>query len=533
MKTFCYLLFCAVSLACGYHLFGQLAGVMRNGQAGIIGAAEERAEGVESPRENSPDALTISDITSDREKIEQENVVHVAANNSSDTPDAGSLLARVDKILQQRPAEEKQAQPSGSSQNADVGMQGRIALPVPSVPIRHQARQHDEMITPGNFEYLGGFRPPHQQTNGSTFAYGGWALAYRPDGDAGGPDDGFPGSLYIVGHREHQMVAEISIPCPVITQNRTLDELSTASVLQSFSDVTGGLLKRWNAVSETPFHIGGLIVAGDRLHWTVHKYYNVDGNDFSSHGTTSLDFSRTHADGPWHLGPANSGISEWHSYKHAGYIFEIPRKEAESWFGGFNLISGLQISTGLQYSSQGPSMFAYRLPPAGTPAETSVSAIPLVWYSEQVPLARHNPADRWTGGAWLTLGNKQAVVIAGRKGLGPIYYGVARPGDCSQDKGYHGSPYETQMLFYSPASLIRAAHGQLSAHALEPWLRWDGEFDGGGPGQYFFRTCSQSVGGMAYDRKSNILYLVQVNAGFTTDNEFEPLPVIHAFRIVE
>jgi hypothetical protein len=402
-----------------------------------------------------------------------------------------------------------------------------------SKPVRHSARQHPEMITPGNFEYLGAIRMPHLRVNGSTFAYGGWALAWRPDGDPNGPKDGLPGSLFITGHQSDQLVAEVSIPRPVVNPLQKMDELPAAEVLQPFGDVTSGILAEMNVGSATPFQIGGMLVIGDRIHWTIHKYYNVDGRDFPSHGISRTDLAVPMAEGPWHLGPQGTGSPEWHSYKHAGYIFEIPEEPAEQWFGGNRLISGLQISTGLQFSSLGPAMFAYRLPADGTPGETSLNAVPLVWYSEEVPLRGHHPADRWIGAAWLTLGSKSAVFVVGRKALGEFYYGEARPGDCTQDKGYHGPPYEAEALFYSPASLIQAAHGRLSPNSVQPWLRWDHQFDGGSLSRYLFSTCGQELGGLAYDRERNLIYLVQISAGYTSDNEFEPLPIIHVFHLTE
>ena len=410
-----------------------------------------------------------------------------------------------------------------------------IGLPASpaSASIRHPGELHPEMITPANFQYQGAFRLPHLEQNGTMFSYGGWALAWNPRGDVAGKADGYPGSLFITGHVEQQMVAEISIPAPRITHADSLDELPVATVIQPFADCTGGIIAQMNQTSNTPFQIGGLLVKNNLLHWTMYKYYNVDGVDFSSHGTCSLDLSAPVVDGPWHLGPINSGSPEWHSYKHAGYIFDVPAYTAEHWLNGFDLISGLQISTGLQRSSQGPAFFAYQLPPAGTPPETSLTARPLTWYSEQSPLSGHHPADRWTGSVWLELGSKQAVISVGRKSLGAFYYGNARPGDCNQDYGYHGTPYEVQMLFYSPASLIHAAHGQLQAHALKPWMRWSGQTAGGGLNQYMFTTCTREVGGVAYDRDSNLLYIVQVSAGFTGDNPFAALPVVHVFRIVE
>jgi hypothetical protein len=431
------------------------------------------------------------------------------ATAADETPElsAGELSTKRDRVVLQKSA----AQPA----------------------IRHRAALHDSMITPGNFEYVGAFRAPQTGDNDSTFAYGGSGVAYNPEGDSSGPDDGHPGSLFLVGHQQQQRVAEISIPVPVNSKYKQIDDLPAASLLQPFSDITDGLLEEMTAGSSEHFQLGGMVVTNGLLHWTMHKYYNVANIDYPSHGTSGLDLQSSIADGPWHLGPMNSGRPEWHSYKHAGYIFEIPSAEANQWFGGRNLISGLQISTGLQASSQGPAMFAYSLPPEGTAPGASLSAIPLVWYSLQQPIGRHHPADSWRGGAWLTLGNKQAVVIAGRKALGDFYYGEARPQDCTPDKGYHGPPYEVEMLFYSPASLIHAANGSLPAEGLRPWFRWDSLTDGGGINQYLFSTCSQEIGGLAYDRERNLLYLVQLNAGALADNRNEPFPVVHVFRVID
>ncbi len=47
------------------------------------------------------------------------------------------------------------------------------------------------------------------------------------------------------------------------------------------------------------------------------------------------------------------------------------------------------------------------------------------------------------------------------------------------------------------------------------------------------RPCGQELGGLAYDRERNLIYLVQISAGYTSDNEFEPLPIIHVFHLTE
>ena len=48
-----------------------------------------------------------------------------------------------------------------------------------------------------------------------------------------------------------------------------------------------------------------------------------------------------------------------------------------------------------------------------------------------------------------------------------------------------------------------------------------------------FNTCGQQVGGMSYDRERNLLYLVQIDAGKTSDNNYEALPIVHVFKITE
>lgn len=397
--------------------------------------------------------------------------------------------------------------------------------------IRHVAPLHEQMVTPGNFEYLGAFRPPHTDNGKARFSYGGWAMAFHERGDAGGETDGYSGSLFLTGHRQEDLVAEISIPQPVIS--RSMDELPVASVLQPLSDITAGIREYMTQGSSEPFQIGGLCVVGDRIHWTLYKYYNVQTVDYPSHGVSSLSLSDPRPEGLWHLGPSNTGRSEWHSYKHAGYIFEIPPDQAQQWwFGGRNLISGLQIATGLNIASHGPAMFAYSLPEGTASKNQDLDALPLAYNDIARPAPDFIPSDRWTGGAWLTLDDKHTVIIVGRKSLGESYYGEARPHDCSSDKGFHGAPYEAQVRFYAPQLLAATAARKTDPTSVVPWDVWDHDSPGGGFHRYLFPTCTQMLGGVAYDRKNNLLYVAQIDAGTTIDQPYASLPAIHVFRIV-
>ena len=76
----------------------------------------------------------------------------------------------------------------------------------------------------------------------SNWEYSGYAMTYFPSGDVNGVEDGFPGSLFIVGHDHQQMIAEMSIPLPVIPQQPQLAKLNVAETLQPFADIRGGLV---------------------------------------------------------------------------------------------------------------------------------------------------------------------------------------------------------------------------------------------------------------------------------------------------
>src|SRR5512145_1886646 len=49
------------------------------------------------------------------------------------------------------------------------------------------------LITPDDLEYLGAFRLPGEDEPPQTFAYGGNAMTFNPDGDSAGTSDGYPG----------------------------------------------------------------------------------------------------------------------------------------------------------------------------------------------------------------------------------------------------------------------------------------------------------------------------------------------------
>ncbi len=100
-----------------------------------------------------------------------------------------------------------------------------------------------QVTTPADLEYLGAFRLPGGKDRPQTFAYGGNAMTFNPNGDPAGAADGFPGSFFISGHDrmpygdlpDGGQIAEVSIPAP--SPSRSLADLPQAEFLQNFQDV--------------------------------------------------------------------------------------------------------------------------------------------------------------------------------------------------------------------------------------------------------------------------------------------------------
>ncbi|MBN2239377.1 MAG: hypothetical protein JW712_06360, partial [Dehalococcoidales bacterium] len=74
-----------------------------------------------------------------------------------------------------------------------------------------------EVIRPSDLVYQGAFRLPDEYVSVwddqvNFWSYAGMGMAFYSDGDPSGENDGFPGSLFAVGHDISQFVSEISIP---------------------------------------------------------------------------------------------------------------------------------------------------------------------------------------------------------------------------------------------------------------------------------------------------------------------------------
>ena len=384
-----------------------------------------------------------------------------------------------------------------------------------------------ERIMPEDLTYLGAFRVPGGKLGKSRFANGGNTLTFRPNGDPRGKNDGYPGSLFLIGHSKQQMVAEISIPVPKISPEKDATGFHIATLLQPFSDITGGKLSEMEWVYP---EVGGLAYLSahpsqpsDQIYWTLFKGYNVAYENHLSHGSSDVTLSTPNASGAWRLGQ-NPALHT------AGYIFTVPKDFADQHFGGRRLISGAGFANKGGITSHGPPMYAFapwQHPIQPPPHGAELNALPLTYYpytgNESKSFPGYQRSDRWSGATWITAGKKQAVLIVGRVSLGELRYGKAQPGDCSKYKGYHGDPYEPRFIFYDVNDLAASARGDKKPWRVLPYSIWN-------PARSLLSHCSWQLSGATYDFDNHLLYVLQPKADMVT-SIYALYPLIHVFSI--
>ncbi|MBN1423824.1 hypothetical protein JXA88_04640 [Candidatus Fermentibacteria bacterium] len=396
-----------------------------------------------------------------------------------------------------------------------------------------------ELLHPSDFEYLGAFRLPDEGDYG--WNWSGFAATYYPGGDLDGPADGFPGSLFALGHNQLQLVSEISIPVPVISPLKNLDDLNAATTLQPFSDITGGMF----GYLEIPqAGLAYLPAQGAQASGKLHFCWSQHFQEFvPTHGWSELDLSSPQPAGPWRL-------DGYTPYAAADYLFDIPAEWASANTPGQRLATG-RFREGF-WSGLGPALFAYgpwnegNPPPSGA---TLTQVTPLLLYGIQQPgipeiavddsmkMRTFNPDDEWSGGAWVTAGEKSAVAFVGTKGMGSWWYGFLDgtvwpdeppyppvPRWPYDGRGYWSDSVKTQILLFDPEELGAVARGEQPTWAPQPYdsldidaVMFDAERDP-------YREKYSLVGAACFDRQRGILYVLEHRA----DGD---QCLVHAWRI--
>ena len=370
-------------------------------------------------------------------------------------------------------------------------------------------------LAPGDLVYRGAFRLP-DDAGASTWEWAGEAMAYYPDGDPDGPADGYPGSIFGVGHDWTMLVSEFSIPGPVNSVARNLDELPTAQTLRPFTDVRAGVGKLNEFQEIIRVGMEYLPAQGSQTSGKLYMAWGAHFQDDAQHTATHMwcDVDLTGSRGAWWVG-------DYSLYSVNDYMFQIPASWAARYTPGLRLATGRFRDGG--WSGQGPALFAIGPWNHGDPPAdgTVLNATPLLLYSstatDEPPyhtMDNYHHADEWTSGAWVTTAEKSAVIFVGTKGTGDCWYGLPDgtvweepyPDDPLNQRGWWSTGFAGQMLFYDPDDLASVARGAMQAWEPQPYAMLDID-------QYLYHiTGTQQkyhVRAMCFDRVNGYLYLFE------------------------
>lgn len=346
--------------------------------------------------------------------------------------------------------------------------------------------QRESLVYEGSF----GLRLPGD-VNGTRWGFGGTALAFNLEA----------GTLYAVGHDQHQKAAEIQIP----ELRKPPAELLNATLVQHFFDPVDG---KWNQIGPRGMaKVGGLLPWNDRLIVSVFHYYDASGRQRASHFVSGRDLSvSTDAEGPYKVGNLQTGYI-------SGYMAVVP----EVWrplLGGPAFTGNCCIPI-ISRTSYGPALFAFN--PADVGGGKTVPAAPLLYYPQEAPLAgwsATNPLFNGTtqiGGVVLPEGTR-SVLFFGRHGTGTFCYGTkCFPG---AGQGNHAAPYITQVWAYDAAQLADVKAGKRKPWEVKPYATWEMLLP--------IRPDNKTIKGVAYDPRTGRIFLSQAQG---------ELPLVHVYKI--
>jgi hypothetical protein len=282
-----------------------------------------------------------------------------------------------------------------------------------------------------------------------------------------------------------------------------------------------------------------------KLHFCWGQHFQFD--PVPSHGWCDLDLRKPQTAGPWRLG-------RYTNYATNDYLFAIPESWARLHAPGQLLATGRFRDGG--WGGLGPALFAYGPWNEGNPpARNAVlkKVTPLLLYgvqedgvqelrvSDDRKMDGYSHADEWSGGAWLTVGDKSAVIFVGTKAVGKTWYGFANgvvyptSGDPNERvppvppwpfdvRGWWSEQISAQIIFYDPRDLAEVARGRKKSWEPQPYARLAIDKYLIEPGFQHQRQKRYLVGDVAFDRAHAVLYIVERRAD-------EERSLIHAFRL--
>ncbi len=218
------------------------------------------------------------------------------------------------------------------------------------------------------------------------------------------------------------------------------------------------------------------------------------------------------------------------------FLFTVPQWYADQYLGGRILVTGK--TRGAFHGSMGPTLFAFH-PWSNENPSGNLNAVPMLWYRLNYDCASPNVTnkalcdypeftfcDKWEGGGFVDSGQRQAVILLGKKGLGTNYYGDAPSENaCETSRGYHCDPYERQIIFYDVDELGQVAQGTRDPWSVVPYAIWR-------PQEFFLKdnqnqTCGE-VGGIAVDFPRGRVFMIEKGFG---GHQNENAAVVHVWSV--
>lgn len=355
------------------------------------------------------------------------------------------------------------------------------------------------LLQKADLVYQGAFRVPNSGSSSTnTFDYGGTALGFNP----------ISNSLFLTGHDWYQRTAELKIP--VLVNSSSINNLNTATLLQTFGDETEGKLNGIDPTPDNGVKIGGHLVYNNKLISSGYSFYDGDGNQSSSHFSRPLSFSATgQVVGPYKVGPD--------AHYTGGYMALIP-SDWQAAFGG-PALTGMCCLSITSVQSNGPSVSVF------DPNATTQPGIRLLGYPLSNPLrsgsttnAVYNLASKVSGVVFPN--GTRSVLFFGRHGIGAYCYGDGIPcGDPADDsKGTHAYPYKYQVWAYDANDLLAVKNGSKQQYEPQPYAVWTFNLP------FEDDLNMHFLGGAAFDPQTNLIYISQKSVDTSG-------PVIHVFKV--
>lgn len=288
------------------------------------------------------------------------------------------------------------------------------------------------------WQYRGAFHLPQGHWGDSVhfngFDYGGAGLAVGPTGE----------SLFIVGHDQSNLTAEISIP--------TLGQV--ASVIQPLTDALQGRLPSINPSDPNKKLIGAQVVVDGWLYISAYSYYDGAGTQAASLFRRSWPQILTD---PSIVGPTRVGTL------HPSWVSRLFVQVPEAWRATFGpwLIGGGPGSTEFN-NSFGPTLSTWTASPVLLVGYPPTHPTLGPWQNGAPANPRYNMRSEVAGAAFVG----DSIYVIGTTGFGPSCY--SGPGVCYDpaDPGgtAHAYPYGGYVWKYRAQDLAAVKAG-----TMQPW----------------------------------------------------------------